>query len=53
MQENGVLQEVGQSNYRAEKEETVKKVNNKSISVAGKEARSMEMFWLLKPCIAK
>ncbi|KAL5719622.1 hypothetical protein ACHQM5_012377 [Ranunculus cassubicifolius] len=52
-EEKGVLQEVGQSNRVLKEEVTPKKVGNQSISVAGKEAKSMEMFWILKPCLAK
>ncbi|PIA48517.1 hypothetical protein AQUCO_01400833v1 [Aquilegia coerulea] len=57
--DKGVLQEVEQNN-RVDREPpstpqniSVDKATPQNISVAGKEARTMEMFWILKPCLAK
>ncbi|KAK9283048.1 hypothetical protein L1049_011276 [Liquidambar formosana] len=50
--ERGILQEVQQSNKEVRKEEPGDKGNNgRSVSiVAEKEARTLDVFWFLKPC---
>lgn len=55
-QERGILQEVKQKNEdltRTEREDNKNKSNNHHHGggeVAEKEARSLDVFWFLKPC---
>ncbi|KAF9593255.1 hypothetical protein IFM89_021011 [Coptis chinensis] len=53
--EKGVVLQEAEQNNRGEivEQQFTDKGTNQSISVAGKEARSIEMFWILKPCLAK